>query len=755
MQGRHSAGNDIIPAGYVLYLVKRVKVLLETRNSAVYDVTVAEGETMHVVGDVHGHLDDVVHLFTKYGYPSATTRYLFNGDVPDRGPYGVEIFCLLFCCMLVEPKSLSINRGNHEDFMVNRAYGFEQELYEKYGEHGEAILTEFVSFYAGLPLVSILNSQVMVVHGGLPRYQSITLQHIRDLDNRKGVPVDGTTMFDHVFVDLLWADPDKTMSGIQPNRMRGTSVRFGADITMSWAHRNHLRLIVRSHDVPDSGAGWEIIHNGWMLTVFSASQYRPGQHNKCGVVKFNLKDGGPTLACHAYEHDWLEDPPKPPPRTDKGKAPSHSHSSSHPHTSHVHTRQHAIKDPTEAVLRQVGQRVPACRDDLFAFYRPFDRQQTGKVSPSIFYQGIRDVLQVNFTEEDLENILFDKSLPAHSEVDYLKFINRFQVVHKNKGVESTLGGALEKALYKAIMQANMSIQEVQKTFGSDGEQLTDHQLAQRLFEHCPSLKSQITQPQLIQVIRHVQNGGTQSGAHNEAISGEQFIKSLMIMFYQPYDLTPALKDLLTNVCQLLQTYKGDIIELFRRVDTNGDGFVGYQEFVAAIQLMQSGTGLKVSGEEELASLARAVDSNQDGGINFMEFCQAFFTARCKPVVSRLVHQLVAAMYRSMFSMQQAFEYFDSNKDGKIDIDALGHGIRALGLGMSDGQIQTIVEFLDSDGNGYVDYHEFCAAFELVDQQKREKEKERRSSSNSPTPTNKPSTSSGHHHKEHRHHHKPK
>ena len=71
-----------------------------------------------------------------------------------------------------------------------------------------------------------------------------------------------------------------------------------------------------------------------------------------------------------------------------------------------------------------------------------------------------------------------------------------------------MSGALEKALYRAIMQANMSIQEVQKTFGTEGEQLTDHQLAARLNEHCPGLKQQITTTQLIQIIHHIQNHST-------------------------------------------------------------------------------------------------------------------------------------------------------------------------------------------------------------------------------------------------------
>ena len=45
-------------------------------------------------GDTHGQLEDVLHMFHRYGPPARDKAYLFNGDVSDRGPEAGELFSL-------------------------------------------------------------------------------------------------------------------------------------------------------------------------------------------------------------------------------------------------------------------------------------------------------------------------------------------------------------------------------------------------------------------------------------------------------------------------------------------------------------------------------------------------------------------------------------------------------------------------------------------------------------------------------------
>lgn len=58
-------------------------------------------------------------LLGKNGLPSPERAYVFNGDFVDRGKDSVEVLMVLFAFMLVYPKEFHLNRGNHEDYMVN------------------------------------------------------------------------------------------------------------------------------------------------------------------------------------------------------------------------------------------------------------------------------------------------------------------------------------------------------------------------------------------------------------------------------------------------------------------------------------------------------------------------------------------------------------------------------------------------------------------------------------------------------------
>ncbi|KAK2490903.1 hypothetical protein MC885_008471 [Smutsia gigantea] len=71
-------------------------------------------------------------LLPQNGLPSENNPYVFNGDFVDRGKNSIEILMILFASLLVYPNDLHLNRGNHEDFMMNFRYGFTKEVLHKY-----------------------------------------------------------------------------------------------------------------------------------------------------------------------------------------------------------------------------------------------------------------------------------------------------------------------------------------------------------------------------------------------------------------------------------------------------------------------------------------------------------------------------------------------------------------------------------------------------------------------------------------------
>lgn len=62
----------------------------------------------------------------------------------------------------------------------------------------------------------------------------------------------------------------------------------GADVTKSFLDDNGLELLVRSHEVKDDG--YEVSHDGRLITVFSAPNYCDSMGNKGAFLKFNGSD---------------------------------------------------------------------------------------------------------------------------------------------------------------------------------------------------------------------------------------------------------------------------------------------------------------------------------------------------------------------------------------------------------------------------------------------------------------------------------
>ncbi|XP_053317711.1 serine/threonine-protein phosphatase with EF-hands 2 [Spea bombifrons] len=153
-------------ARYVLHLLHETKNHLKLLPN-IKRVTTSYSKEITICGDLHGRLDDLFLIFYKNGLPSPERPYLFNGDFVDRGKQSIEILMILFAFLLVYPKVVHLNRGNHEDYMVNLRYGFTKEVMQKYKVHGKKILKLLQNVFSWLPLATLIDQRVLVTHGGI------------------------------------------------------------------------------------------------------------------------------------------------------------------------------------------------------------------------------------------------------------------------------------------------------------------------------------------------------------------------------------------------------------------------------------------------------------------------------------------------------------------------------------------------------------------------------------------------------------
>ncbi|XP_040915368.1 serine/threonine-protein phosphatase with EF-hands 2-like [Toxotes jaculatrix] len=153
-------------ARYVLQLLGETWRLLRILTN-INHVSTCHTKEITICGDLHGHLEDLLLIFYKNGLPSCEKPYVFNGDFVDRGKNSLEILLILFGFLLVYPNDVHLNRGNHEDHIVNLRYGFTKEVLGKYRMHGKKILKLLQKIFSWLPLATVIDHKVLIVHGGI------------------------------------------------------------------------------------------------------------------------------------------------------------------------------------------------------------------------------------------------------------------------------------------------------------------------------------------------------------------------------------------------------------------------------------------------------------------------------------------------------------------------------------------------------------------------------------------------------------
>jgi serine/threonine-protein phosphatase 5 len=83
---------------------------------------------------------------------------------------------------------------------------------------------------------------------------------------------------------------------------RGVGVAFGSDVTKGFLKRNGLELLVRSHEVKEEG--FEVMHDGCCITIFSAPNYCDSMGNKGAFIRFEA-----DLVPHFTSFDAVPHPP--------------------------------------------------------------------------------------------------------------------------------------------------------------------------------------------------------------------------------------------------------------------------------------------------------------------------------------------------------------------------------------------------------------------------------------------------------------
>ncbi|EHH60745.1 serine/threonine-protein phosphatase with EF-hands 1 isoform X1 [Macaca fascicularis] len=435
---------QILHAHYVLEVLFETKKVLKQMPNFTH-VQTSPSKELTICGDLHGKLDDLFMIFYKNGLPSESNPYVFNGDFVDRGKNSIEILIILCVSFLVYPNDLHLNRGNHEDFMMNLRYGFTKEILHKYKLHGKRILQILEELYAWLPIGTIVDNEILVIHGGISETTDLNLLHRVERNKMKSVLIPptetnrdndtdskhnkvGVTFNAHgriktngspsehlpkheweQIIDILWSDP-RGKNGCFPNTGRGGGCYFGPDVTSKILNKYQLKMLIRSHECKPEG--YEICHDGKVVTIFSASNYYEEGSNRGAYIKL----------C-------------------SGTAPRFFQYQVTKATCFQPLRQRVYTMESSAI-KILKERVISRKSDLTRAFQLQDHRKSGKLSLSQWAFCMENILGLNLPWRSLSSNLVN--IDKNGNVEYM---SSFQNIHIEKPVEEA-HSTLVETLYR-------------------------------------------------------------------------------------------------------------------------------------------------------------------------------------------------------------------------------------------------------------------------------------------------------------------
>lgn len=228
------------------------------------------------VGDIHGDIISATKIFRLI--ESTKSKIIFLGDYVDRGEYSTEVMIGLLRQKIKNPDRIILLRGNHETTLANEYYGFLTELQTKYHDIGMKLYTEFNKTFSQMPIAAIINSEILAIHGGIPK--NATMSDIRKI--KKG-DIQGA---DPILLQILWNDPEETIEYFEPS-YRGPGIfLFGKKAFEQFMKNAELKFMIRAHTFLIHGAQWFFKQK--LLSIFSSTNY-VGKKVQAKIAKLKNK----------------------------------------------------------------------------------------------------------------------------------------------------------------------------------------------------------------------------------------------------------------------------------------------------------------------------------------------------------------------------------------------------------------------------------------------------------------------------------
>jgi Ca2+-binding EF-hand superfamily protein len=143
-----------------------------------------------------------------------------------------------------------------------------------------------------------------------------------------------------------------------------------------------------------------------------------------------------------------------------------------------------------------------------------------------------------------------------------------------------------------------------------------------------------------------------------------------------------------------------LFDIFQQFDEDRSGTIDCNELGKAMEQMG-----RPMTEDQIENLIVQIDSEGTGAINFVDFA-SIFGIKATPIDYEATHR--ADLLAHLAEARATFKTFDFDHSESIDIHELKAIMLAMGRKMSEDQLQKMMNTVDLDGSGEIDFQEFCA-----------------------------------------------
>jgi protein fantom len=336
----------------------------------------------------------------------------------------------------------------------------------------------------------------------------------------------------------------------------------------------------------------------------------------------------------------------------------------------------------ENVIDMVRKRIQEKGLNLKDAFAAFDENKDGIISAAEFIRAFR-IMQLGLNDSEIELILryFDTS--HDGKVNYKEFCEK---------IENRAGSWEEKTLdllRKRIREKNLNVRQTFDAFDENKDGM-------------------ISRPEFVQTFKIMQLGLSQEDVER---------------LFQYFDPNRDMRINFNEFCDRLEgkttssgTAEERILSLVRRriseknlslkqafaaFDEDSDGTISREEFLKAFQIMKLGVN-----EADVLMLFNYFDPRRTGRIVYQVFFEKISEGASSAWEEEMIDKVRTRIREKRLSLQQSFNAFDENKDGKISLAEFLKAFKIMDLGVSDSDVRRLFSYFEQGSSGIIDYRVF-------------------------------------------------